>query len=69
MARKHLTSVELTDGRRVGYGLFRRGRVWYVRFRDLAGKWVKIGLGVENKSEAVRLAEVHVRLVHSEFEF
>ena len=45
MPRKYQNSVVLSDGRKVGYGLFRRGDTWYVRFVDGSGARVKKSLG------------------------
>lgn len=45
MPRKYEHAVVLSDGSRIGYGLFRRGETWYVRFVDGNGKRVKKSLG------------------------
>ena len=45
MSRKYENFVVLSDGRRIGYALFKRGDAWYVRFVDGSGKRVKKSLG------------------------
>jgi hypothetical protein len=45
MPRHYQNAVVLSDGRKVGYGLFRRGETWYVRFVDGTGARVKKSLG------------------------
>ena len=69
MARRYLNSLLLQDGRRIGYGLFRRGRVWYVRCVDEKGKRIKYGLGVTDKTLALLAAELHVKLLHDDWDF
>ena len=69
MARLYLNSYSLRDGRRIGYGLFRRGRIWYMRCVDSTGKRIKCALGETDKRKAVLAAERHIILLHDDWDF